>query len=55
MSSGAKAVLDAFEQLPPGERHEVEVESCCVGRRHLHTKALTTTSYFALLMRSSSS
>jgi len=26
MSSGAKAVLDAFEQLPPGERHEVEVE-----------------------------
>ena len=26
MSSGAKAILDAFEQLPPGERSEVVVE-----------------------------
>ena len=26
MSSGAKAVLDAFEQLPPGERNEVVLE-----------------------------
>jgi hypothetical protein len=26
MSGGAKQVLDAFEQLPPGERDEVVVE-----------------------------
>jgi hypothetical protein len=26
MSSGAKSVLDAFEQLPPAERDEVVVE-----------------------------
>ena len=26
MSSGAKAVLDAFEQLPLGERNEVVLE-----------------------------
>jgi hypothetical protein len=26
MSGGAKRVLDAFEQLPPGERDEVVVE-----------------------------
>ena len=26
MSSGAKSVLDAFEQLPPGEREEVVAE-----------------------------
>jgi hypothetical protein len=26
MTSGAKSVLDAFEQLPPAEREEVVVE-----------------------------
>jgi hypothetical protein len=26
MSSGARAVLDAFEQLPPSERNEVVLE-----------------------------